>query len=93
MGAAFEQRQRAAADEIDLEAEQHVVGARRLDERLRLGADAEQARDEAADVRRHRHDQVAARDRTERARRLRDAVPTAPTAPAPSTSHRPTNCR
>ena len=43
VGAAFQERQRAAADEIDLEAEQHVVSARRLDERVGLGADPEQA--------------------------------------------------
>ena len=60
--AALEQRQGAAADEVDLEAEQDVVGAGRRDQRVRIGADAEQRADEAADVRRHGDDDVAARD-------------------------------
>ena len=63
MLATFHQRQRTLADEVDLEAEQRVepVGSR-LDA-LSRRLDAKQSRDEAADVRRHPHDQVGAFDR------------------------------
>jgi hypothetical protein len=56
--AAFEQRQRAPANEIDLEAEEIVVGPGLRDHRLDVRPDAEQPRQKAADVRRHRDDQI-----------------------------------
>ncbi len=66
MRAALEQRQGAAADEVDLEAEQDVVGAGRGDQRVDVGADAEQRADEPADMRRHGDHDVAARDGAQR---------------------------
>ena len=64
MRAALQQRQRAAADEIDLEAEEIVLRSSSADERLeRRAADLEQPRDETADVRRHADEQVRQRQR------------------------------
>ena len=84
--AGFEQRQRAAADEVDLEPEEDVVGARLRDQGVHIGADAEERADEAAHVRRHRDNQVAARDRRRTIPGRRDTAPTAPTARAPCPS-------
>ena len=84
--AGLQQRQGAAADEVDLEAEQHVVGARRRRQRLGIGADAEQRADEAADVRRHGDDDVAARHRTQRFRHFAVLRPTRPRTRARSPS-------
>ena len=64
--AALEQRQSTAPDKVDLEAEEVVVRLRLSDHGLDFVANAEQTCEEAADVRRHRHDQVRSRDRAER---------------------------
>ncbi len=65
-GAALEQRQGPPAHEVDLEAEEVVVGARGLGEHLGVGADGEELRDEPADVRGHPHQQRRAVNRTRR---------------------------
>ena len=70
VGASLQQRQRPAADEVDFEPEQIVVGCRRRAKRLGFRADTEQPGDEPADVRRHLHDEVAARDRGQRFRKF-----------------------
>ena len=77
-GAALQQRQGAAADEVDLEAEQVVVGAGRLGQPLRLVAHREQPGHEAADVRGHRHQERRSLDRTGRAGRLAVGLPPLP---------------
>ena len=64
--AALKQGQRAAAHEVDLEAKQVVVGARGRGHGLDVGAHAEQPGDEAAHVRRHRHDEVRPADGAQR---------------------------
>ena len=64
--AAFQEWQSAAANEVDLETEQDVVGPRGGHERLGIGADTEQPADKAADVRGHGHHQVSPRDGAER---------------------------
>ena len=66
VGAPLQERQRPAADEIDLEAKEVVVGSGRRAQRLGVGPDAEQPGHKTADMRRHLDNKVAARDRRER---------------------------
>jgi len=77
--AALEQWQRAAADEVDLEAEEIVLIARRLGDGGRRRVDVEQPRDETADVRRHADEQV--RQRQRRPRRIGRPAVRVPVAP------------
>ena len=74
----FEQRQRPTPDEIDLEAEQHVVGFGGGHQRLGFGPHAEQTADEPAHVWRHGYHQVGARHRAERLRRCAVLLPLRP---------------
>ena len=76
--APFEQGQGAAADEVDLEPEQDVIGTRGRDQLVGLGAHAEQARDKPADMRRHRDDQVAPRHGPNRLGHLAVLLPLRP---------------
>ena len=77
--AVLQQRQRAAADEVHLETEEVVLSARGLLDRRRRRVHIEQPAEKAADVRRHRDQQVRELDRwSRRVRRLTIRVPLAP---------------
>ena len=78
VGAAFQQGQGTAADEVDLEPEQGVVGARRRDQLAGLVTYAEESRDETAHVWSHRHHEIAARHRSQRLGHLAVLLPLRP---------------
>ena len=79
MRAALQQRQRAPAHEVDLEAKEVVLVARRVRDRRGRRIDVEQPLQEAADVRRHADEQV--RQRQRRPRRIGRAPVGVPLAP------------
>jgi hypothetical protein len=61
--ATLEQWQRPAADEVDLEAEEIVLRARRFGNRLRRCVHIEEPLQEPADVRRHADQEIRQRQR------------------------------
>ena len=78
MRAPFHEREHAPADEVHLEAEQIVLVARGGRQRVNARLNLKEARDKAADMRRHRHEQVGQGDRRQRVRRRAVRLPVVP---------------